>query len=733
MKTLSNRTINYLLICFIFLSCSEPEENNSSGNSELRNTLYKNSLGGELMGSTAEYFYDFNSSIEASYHMYNGPRFGYEYDKYRQIFNDNPPAMSLKNFPDYLLSITPNSTELLKRNLIDTLLVNGETVSSEIGKIVEDSVQLFSTQFKNLTNLEWDLEADLDNMRYRLRSSDWIQSDTMLYYSDTFDVASYWAIVDTPLIEIGLMFVDSSEWRDTSYAFAKELPIILENNFVFEKTQMNSDSLVYRINTDCNDNNSYDYAETKLIDFNGDGDSVDVLIESPEVGSATDYNNDGDVDDILFEYLDRSNGVLDPAEVFYDANNDGLRDLNEAFVDRNCNDQWDDTEQVDAGNSQYDIAEEYRLSDLDEDGVLDTALFILGEKPNNLLVDWSDQNNPQLILEINVGDGIVDRWGQNYDNIIETVQYTDLKKKEIPDVDSLVTLYTKDIIGHILTDGAEEEDYFITKTDWNTSSSGNGERKYDYQLYTKDGHVNQLVYPYYFLPDGFYWSENQINNGFWHKDILEEEVYLYAYNGLLRDGEIVDTAYFDTTDIAIYYIEKSYLVDQSQITIPAAKIRFLDNDDGSYTCLRDNSIVSISSDCAGVDTTFSNSFRVTHLLTMTQMGSGVEYGQKTYTWFAKDYGVVKSEMFLRWSEHPIDISLSSGLGTPDSLGHIWVGYSRIELSEFESSGSENLFRQLVNPPKSLKLEEIGLLPDFNFDPFRKTAQSGMHTVNLKNN
>ncbi len=31
-------------------------------------------------------------------------------------------------------------------------------------------------------------------------------SDTMLFYNDTFNVTAYWAVVDTPFIDDGLLF-----------------------------------------------------------------------------------------------------------------------------------------------------------------------------------------------------------------------------------------------------------------------------------------------------------------------------------------------------------------------------------------------------------------------------------------------------------------------------------------------------------------------------------------------
>ena len=202
-----------------------------------------------------------------------------------------------------------------------------ETLSEmeNIDKIVEDSLVLSSSQFKNLESIEWDFDAEPSLQRYRLRNSAWVQEDTMLYYADTFDVKSYWAVVDTPLIDDGFMFVDTAEWQDTSYAFIKDEMMIFTNNFEFTKTQMHLDSLIFRINTDCNDNNSWDQAETGVDDFNGDGDMKDILFENND---NFDYNGDGVLQDIVYEFVDRGNGIIDPAEIYYNINENGSFDLN---------------------------------------------------------------------------------------------------------------------------------------------------------------------------------------------------------------------------------------------------------------------------------------------------------------------------------------------------------------------------------------------------------------------
>ena len=209
----------------------------------------------------------------------------------------------------------------------------------------------------------------------------------MIYYADTFDVKAYWAVLDTPLIENGFMFVDTSEWQDTSYAFIKDELMTFTNNFQFTRTQMHADSLIFRINTDCNDNNSWDQAEQGIADYNNDGDMKDILFENND---NTDYNGDGTLQDIVFEFIDRGNDTIDPAETYFDINENGEFDLNEPFEDRNCNDKWDEAEVADTGNGRFDDIEDYTLKDSDGDGTPEKHLYQIGSVPNNILVDWSN-------------------------------------------------------------------------------------------------------------------------------------------------------------------------------------------------------------------------------------------------------------------------------------------------------------------------------------------------------
>ena len=725
-KNLSKFLVS-LIVVIIFQNCEEPKNDENSDLETYRNTLQSQSVGDGSTGSIDDYFYNFDNSYDAKYLKYSKSKFSTSYDKFLSSYPYPPDYMTMKNFPDYLLDISPDSGQFLIRNPIDTLVIASDTITSDIGKIVQDSISLVSSQFKNLESIEWDLEAEPSLQRYRLRNSGWVQEDTMLYYADTFDVKSYWAVVDTPLIDMGFMFVDTSEWQDTSYSFIKDDLIVFTNNFEFTRTQMHVDSLIFRINTDCNDNNQWDQAELGVADYNNDGDMKDIFFENND---NFDYNGDGNLDDIIYEFIDRGNDILDPAETYYDVNENGVYDIGEPYEDRNCNNGWDAAELIDKGNGQYDDIEEYTSKDSDDDGNAEKYLYKIGSVPNNILVDWTDSDNPELLLSISIGDSVTNRWGNVYQNIIETVSFVDTKRKEVGDIDSLVTLYTNDVVGYIDDSSQQPGDFYVTKTEFLSNRIGDDGLRvdYDYQIFSKDQHINQHLYKSYFLPLGFYWSESQVNQGFWHKTQLEKDIYLYSYNGLFRDGEHVDTAYYDTTEIAVYLMEKSFEVEKAEITVPAAKIKAIYNN-GSYSCLRDESIADFEEDCPQVDTTFVDCFKITTTTNMTMMGSGVEYGQKVYTWLAKDHGIVKSDLYIRWTESPYADSFSSG--EVDENGQTWSGYSRIELAEINVNKSGNVFRQIYNPAQVVKKENFKDLPDFNYDAFKISNQSGFHTIDMR--
>ena len=152
---------------------------------------------------------------------------------------------------------------------------------------------------------------------------------------------------------------------------------------------------------------------------------------------------------------------------------------------------------------------------------------------------------------------------------------------------------------------------------------------------------------------------------------------------------MIDTAYFDTTDIAIYFIEKSYKVESSSVTVPAGYRPNLD--------------------IPAKDTTFTENecFKITMTTNMTMVGSGVDFGQKTISWLVKNKGLAKSEIYIRWTEHPFDSDLTPNNSNLDSQNQAWVGLNRIELTSVEMQSDNNLMRRLTNQRSPLNFAILG--------------------------
>ena len=67
----------------------------------------------------------------------------------------------------------------------------------------------------------------------------------------------------------------------------------------------------------------------------------------------------------------------------------------------------------------------------------------------------------------------------------------------------------------------------------------------------------------------------------------------------------------------------------------------------------------------------------------------------------------------------------------DENGQSWSGFSRIELAEISVNESGNVFRQVYNPAQLVKKEDFKDLPEFNYDAFKISNQSGFHTIDMR--
>ncbi len=681
----------------LLTSCEDPVREEGPIPIELENTLSESDLGGKT-GNISDYFYNFNSNVDVEFYRFLSDYYTFDYTQYLALLGEEPPVLSLYSFPEYLVEITPQDATATKWSPIDSLTFDGV--------IRNDSVLISSTRFKNIEKLVWDKTVVVDQQRYRFNTSEWVLETTTVTYKDTLDEIAYRAVVDTPLIDQGVLLVDEAEWVDTTYQYVADEPLVFSHVFNHERKRISSDSIMFRLNTDCNDNGLWDDAETE----------------------------------------DTGNGIWDPAEPYYETGEDSVRGENEPYQDRNCNGDYDDAEVfTDAnGNDQYDEGEEFddvgngildgveAYTDLNGNGQPDAGeLFLFNRIPNRLLVDWSDPRNPRVLdtiepkdstqvggdsLVITPGDSLVTRWGQTYHDIIEEIVFNDFKTVEAFNQDSLVTLYTNQVIGHIIDNGSTD-DYFIVKTEWDdVNTEGND---YDYLLFKENEHIYKLVKPSFFKPYGYYWSEVSLAVGFWHKNQFADEVVYYAVNGLLREGEVVETSYYDTTSVAVYQVERSFSVAVEDVRVPAKTVRGFIKEDGQVECyaISDWNAADIS-DCPGADTTFTDVFKITNALTQTMIGTGVVYGERNTTWLVAGRGIVRDELQIRWSESPF------------SNSERWIGLSKWELGRISTTASDGpQTAQLLKQAHIVKLNELQSIPELK-DPFQIKRTAGLQRVEL---
>lgn len=709
---LINKKLNgliFLATLLVFYSCEETVDSTEENGAV--NTLGNSSVGDGTEGAIADYFYNFDYDLDVEYYRYFGADLDMSYYNFIALRHQEPPILTLKTFPEFLVEIHPENHEYTTRTMIDSLTFTDV--------IVQDSVTLNSEGFRNIQSLEWDLEAEPELQRYKQVTSDEILSDTTIYYNDTLNVYAYAAVIDTPLIETGLMFVDSSEWDSTKYYYENLIPKQFSYSFSFKRHQLNGDSLMFRVNTDCNDNGIWTAAES--------------IVDSSTLGASYDPTKQ-------VWFMDTGNGIWDPDEPFYDIDDNGSYEINEAFQDRNCNGIWDAGETItdsltagavkdeilgvwflDSGNGKYDGNENY--TDLNHNNTGDPGeLFIIDIKPNNLYVTWTDRYNSQVLPVIYAArggqpaDSIISRWGRVYNEIIEEVDYISTKAAQVAMLDSTVILYTNKVVAHV-NEEVGNNDYLVTKTEW-----GNSPNYYDYLLFKNAQHIYQVVQPSYFKPYGYYWQEKAISDGFWYQNFFLDEILYYTSNGLLRDGEQVEESYYDTTKVAIYRIDKSYTVVSDTVTVPAKNKRGYLNTTNAVVCYADTSWPAGSiAECPGADTTFTDCFLITQILKMTMIGTGVEYGERNSTWLAKDFGIVKDRVDIRWSEFE---------DTPE----VWVEYSRWELGRFSASpaAGSGMFKQLLNQARVIRLNEFDRVPEFDNDPFMYHRRAGVQRVQLSN-
>jgi len=636
--------------------------------------------------------------------------------------------------------------------------------------------EIFSHQFTSVEKIVWDNEdsryktyldttfihyEDPDDSESDFTQSQWQYSSVDIALGTDTPIYNYDSLVymvninDFISPDTGIFYLDTLEFIKTNFLYTSD-DIEIFQEFTFNNMQeLASDSSIYRTLTDCNRNSQWDPGEAMIDDYNSDGDMIDIL---DEVALGQNYCGEEELNEICYEFSDSGNGIIDSAELYYDLNGNDQYDSSsqfgsEPFEDANCNGTWDDTELVDIGNGIWDD-DEYFFDSGSLNGVYDLGEPI-GSKvtsvPASLLFDYSN-TPPSAVIVIDEFTQVQNADGVSY-NVIDIVTILDSVYQYIPEVDSVITIFSNEIITHFASDPSKDLDYIITKTRsaYPDPNGGNIDiSQYNYNIFNTENHIKELKNPSFFLPYGFYETPDDIQDGFWF-DVCRDtlDIFLYAPDGIITSGAnvfSVDTLIVnedtdcdgdgisDNNGNGDYNIKINYDVEYLDADSVLVKMRKVLTDENGL-CLGgllhpslDSLVVSNPEDCyvipsnggigaAALDTLITDCFKITKTMTMTYIGSGVEYGERVTMWLARDLGIVKNYLDIRWSE-PFWVD-----------GEQWKPYSRWELIERIEDESGNGLGRFLGKRK-VSIEDFENLIEFDNEPFQRRRTTGLHRVEL---
>ena len=705
MKNYSKLLFLLITVVLVYWGCEEPVEQEDE-TIPLENTLNDPDMGD--VGSLSGYFFNFANGFNIKYNRYDANSVNNP-----DLFDPEEDTLNFRSYAAYTLEngesnltgyevITPEmiaDSGYADITPIDSLRKNSVTN--------DNKVTFNSEKLTNINGLNWDYGYE------RYLASTNVQPSVA--YDSTFvdilDSLYQEAVVDTAdTTAEGVMFIDRYERAERSESMSSR-DTVMVHYFEFTQKIFGLDSLVFKENTDCNCNGSWDPGEETVSDASSCPDST-VFIE---INDTT-------------KFCDRGNGLWDEAEVYYDKNSDDAFTGDEPFEDRNCNGNWDDAELeveeasecpvstvfiedndgnkfCDRGNNKYDFAEEFidknNNTYYDEGSDDELLKFRADERPANFLVSYDnypDLNEPRKLLNIYPGDSLKTRFETVYSDLIKEITITDTVTREMEDIDSVITLYTNKIITVTDEEFTTSNSYNIAKAEWNgiDPSTSADIREYDYHFFRQGesaGHIYQLIHPSYFKHYGYHDNIDDIINGsplaftdeenkFWYETFAQGDILFYSVGNNLRDGELVETDTTMVTQFGDYHIEESYAVNTDTISIA----------DTTYPC-----------------------FRVTRIMTMTLLGNGVEYGERNVSWLADGIGIVKDAVYTRWSE-PFW-----------SSGEDWEVFSVLELAEFRPGDSEPL-NKMLNQQNTIKFDDLEHVTEFDNDPYHISRKVGIQRI-----
>lgn len=843
----------FALFVFLFVGCdltTKPVESNSTTK---KNTLNDSDLGHET-GNIQDYFYNFDEEIDAQFLYYSVPYYDGMTNTIQlpSKIDLNKDTLNFRTFPDYLLDVVKDDENLDTRlyplnesnasanNWCDTLLVqyNGNCPnkvdfnndgrktsdgSHENLEVKKDTT--FIIHWENIDSLKWLPDKDRYNVVLKQTKYDTAKvSYDDLPEPDLYDSLIYIAIIDTSRITVNsLLYIDRSEWEryDTTYE-KSEYSIKLEHTFNYEEIRISQDSLMYRVNSDCNQNGTLDGAEDYL-DWGPDwcpdsletGEGLCIAVDSPcnclgnwmvddvnvvnsswqeavdnghhldalwwysenwinldpngdrwrdcgcdglcysDVGwSGADPGNsegngivdcdenfegnkqyDYDVQKSSGEYfIDVGNTIIDDAE-FCKGSIEGSDCLGE-FEDRNCNGKWDNAELENNkyfGNGIRDLEEKWR-DDNNDNSVQANEIYYIGDKLETYLVNYPQVGSPIPLEGINQSDTIrmkfltgEDAFYITFDSLITVENIVKLSSASYRPIDSIRTIYTNKVIESKLE--GQSSEYYITKTSWNEPVdddvlAAGRDYDYDYHIFNTDisnGKIIKLIHRDFFKYYGYTIAQDlkSYDESFWVDPSIKEEVYIYTYDNLLRDGEYYFSEDIMFTKIGNYLVKDKYEVAFDDSVSIGIRRNLYDLSSGA--CLADTSLdVSTVADCP-MDSIITNSYKITRTKTFIMLGNGVEFGFRNTFWLGHDeasnkpMGIIKDIIEYRWSEAPWE-----------EYGSSWKEYSRLELRSLRSPNTS--LPRILNPIAIISIDQIGEKSQFEFDPYQLSSTFGMHRM-----
>ena len=504
--------------------------------------------------------------------------------------------------------------------------------------LVNDQSTDFSVSYTNLEKLSWDAEAG----RYKTQvSSDQVLEQTVTDESDLYDISNYWTIINEWEDVDGMVYIDHAQWNDTTLLYEEQpiddedIDIILDYTFYYNRSILNPDSLMFRVNSDCNNDGQWTQAE-EYEDIGDDGCTDEFEdgnggCEGGGVGDDPNADNWQEGYDILIytegnlqydegePFTDRPDNLLS-AEVFWDIpigdteEGNGVKDGFDPWQDLNCNYQHDDS--PGSGNGIWDDDEKFQ--DLDQNGIWNDnePLYRISSSPNQIIVNY-DTNGDQVVDELDEAPQVINELDpdeineamvyinagyQFYNEIIQEISDSSYQYYKYTPIERIETIYSNELIEDIPSDLISNE-YYITKTYWETLPDGTDvdgdgvpDRFYDYDYhlfrYSDDG-LTKLVHPSYFYHYGYFETPDEIEDGFYDTSDLMQDIMIYTVNGELREGERVtsfETVAVDSNNDGVndmqYEVSKEFEVEYEYLDVPIRQNlgEIVDESDSEYNC-----------------------------------------------------------------------------------------------------------------------------------------------------